>query len=106
MWNYKVSKLLDHAGFDRNPSDIACLTETIILDSQLIWSPWKKYSTVNLQSNELSDYIRKIFTRKFDNNPKNEPWIVYGIQGVDISYVSILYTGMYIQYIGMFVLRI
>lgn len=27
---------------------------------------------------------------KFENSPKNEPWIIYGIQGVDISYVSML----------------
>lgn len=58
-------------------------------DSQLIWSSWRKFSTVNLKSNELSDYIRKIFSKKFENSPKNEPWIIYGIQGVDTSYVRI-----------------
>lgn len=58
-------------------------------DSQLIWPSWRKFSTVNLQSNELSDYIRKIFSKKFENSPKNDPWIIYGIQGVDTSYVSI-----------------
>lgn len=59
------------------------------VDSQLIWPPWQTFTTVNLRKNELLDYIRKIFSKKFQNCPKHDsPWIIYGIQGVDVSYVS------------------
>lgn len=61
-------------------------------DSQLIWPSWRKFSTVNLQSNELNEYVRKIFSQKFENSPKNEPWVIDGIQGVDVSYVSSLFV--------------
>lgn len=57
-------------------------------DSQLIWPPWRKFSTVDLQNNELLEYVRKIFSQKFYNSPKNDAWIINGIQGVHISYVS------------------
>lgn len=57
------------------------------LESQLIWPSWRMFTTVNLRKNELFDYIRKIFSKKFENSPKTEPWIIYGIQGVNVSYV-------------------
>lgn len=58
-------------------------------DSQLIWPSWQTFTTVNLRKSELLDYIRKIFSKKFQNSPKyDSPWIIYGIQGVDVSYVS------------------
>lgn len=60
----------------------------LFLESQLVWPTWRKFSTVNLQSNQIYEYIRKIFSKKFENSPKNEPWIIYGIQGIDGSYVS------------------
>lgn len=34
--------------------------------------------------------MRQIFSKKFENSPLLEPWIIYGIQGVDTSYVSTL----------------
>lgn len=58
------------------------------LESQLIWPSWRMFTTANLRKNQLFEYIRKIFSKKFEHSPKAEPWIMYGIQGVDVSYVS------------------
>lgn len=64
------------------------LQTNLQLESQLIWPSWRTFTTANLRTNELLDYIRKIFSKKFENSPKSEPWTIYGIQGLDVTYVS------------------
>lgn len=58
-------------------------------ETDLIWPSWRKFSTLNLQSNEVVEYIRKIFSKKFENSPNDVPWIIHGIQGISSSYVCI-----------------
>lgn len=59
------------------------------LVNDLLWPSWHKFNTVHLKFTEMKDYMRKIFTNRIENSPRNVPWVFYGVQGVAASYVSI-----------------
>lgn len=56
----------------------------IYTDSKLVWPSWKRYSTIHVKHNDLRDYMKKMFSRKYED----AGWTFVGVQGVDISYVS------------------
>lgn len=57
-------------------------------DNELLWPSWRKFNTIHLNTYELKNYMRKIFSKKIENSPQNVSWVFVGIQGVDASYVS------------------
>lgn len=57
-------------------------------DSDLVWPSWRKFNTIHLKSTELKNYMQTIFSKEFENSPQNASWVLFGIQGVDASYVS------------------
>lgn len=58
-------------------------------ESNIIWPSWERYSTKDLYTTEIREYMRKVFTKKYKGSP-TEPtgWTFFGRQGVESSYVS------------------
>ena len=41
---------------------------------------------MTLKNTEIKEYMRKIFTRKYDDRPRNIGYTFLGVQGIDSSY--------------------
>lgn len=64
----------------------------ISTETDIIWPCWKRFSTKDLKSTEIREYMRKVFTKKYDGSPHDLiGWSFFGTQGVESSYVRSMF---------------
>lgn len=63
-------------------SDSHSLTE-----SQMVWQSWRRFSTLTLRQEDIKEYMRKAFTKKYEGSSDEIGWSFIGGQGVESSYV-------------------
>ncbi len=60
------------------------------LETDIVWPSWTRYSTKDLETTEMQEYMRKVFTKKYRESPDDlVGWSFFGRQGIESSYVKI-----------------
>lgn len=65
----------------------------ITIETDFIWPSWKRFSTKDLETTEMREYMRKVFTKKYEGSPYELiGWSFFGTQGVESSYVRTIFS--------------
>ncbi|KAJ6642033.1 hypothetical protein Bhyg_06979 [Pseudolycoriella hygida] len=58
-------------------------------ETDIIWPCWKRFSTKDLKQTEIREYMRKVFSRKYEGSPDEQiGWSFFGRQSVESSYMD------------------
>ncbi|KAG4079735.1 hypothetical protein HA402_014866 [Bradysia odoriphaga] len=58
-------------------------------ETNIIWPSWKRFSTKDLRTTEMKEYMRKVFSMKYNGSASDHiGWSFFGRQGVESSYIS------------------
>lgn len=79
-WNSKINRII------KCPNFITYLS--FHTETDIVWPCWKRFSTKDLEATEIREYMRKVFTKKYNGSPDELiGWSFFGTQGVESSYV-------------------
>lgn len=70
-----------------NPSYVLHGDEVNGSGYQLVWPTWRHFSTINVRPDDIHEYMRKAFTKKYEGAADDYEWTFFAVLGLENSYV-------------------